>query len=101
MCERARAWTDNGLGTSRWVVWEYAPRRIVFRMTAHGAIGGQDQDVFEMRFVSVNVLCLLDACEQARCVLFAAALEGCQTETIGRGQIANEMYRVLKMLRIR
>ena len=88
------------VGGSAWrIVWEYAPQRVLLRMTAQDAVGGQNQDVFEMRFVSVNVLRMLDArLDQARCVWFAAPS---RVETIGRGRIANEMYRVLKMLRIR
>jgi len=64
------------VGGSAWrIVWEYAPQRVLLRMTAQDAIGGQDRDVFEMRFVSVNVLRILDACETGSSeVCFAAAL---------------------------
>jgi hypothetical protein len=90
------------VGGSAWrIVWEYAPQRVLLRMTAQDAIGGQDRDVFEMRFVSVNVLRMSDACETGSSeVCLVCSCLG-RIETIGRGQIANEMYRVLKMLRIR
>lgn len=68
-----------------------------------GRVGGQDVWMFS-RCASYPSMCFVCRMRQTGlselCVFASCCLRGL-AETIGRAQIANEMYRVLKMLRIR